>query len=318
MKKPWAIACVLFWIAALGCSGSEDADAGFHCLSSWDGSHPEIVQLVRGELRDPDSFQHIETRVTPVSDQGLHSFTMEYRARNGFGGMNVYASTGEYANADVEDADSETAVEECAVLSWVRPDAESPTFTPAGWAWLARVLEGAADEAAAESRGAGEEDPIRPVSAMEVRAQNMCREVIADRRISGAVDEAAASALDPLWFDDTPGSRYTMEFEDTPWARADTDYTIGRWEKDPITDYAIVGPGEVRELHHWEMWASLVAVSPSVPGALTGRARCLLVVDPATEDIWFRAPGRPEGYEGHFWLLRGDPEAFVVMDYVEH
>ena len=152
MKKPWATARVLLWAAALGCSGSEDAAEmqrkGFHCLSSWDGSHSEVVRLVKGELRDPDSFQHVETRVTPVSDQGLHSFTMKYRARNGFGGMNVGVSNGVYVNADVDaetsspslllDADSETAeVEECMVLSWVKPDAERRTLTPAFFAWLA-------------------------------------------------------------------------------------------------------------------------------------------------------------------------------------
>lgn len=143
MKKSWGIACAI----ALGCGGSaEDAAeraAGFHCLSSWDGSHSEVVRLVKGELRDPDSFQHIETRVTPVDGQGLHSFTMEYRARNGFGGMNVGVSTGAYVNADVDvktllDADGETTeVEECAVLSWVKPDAESRTLTPAFFTWLA-------------------------------------------------------------------------------------------------------------------------------------------------------------------------------------
>lgn len=132
----------------LGCGSSEGAAEmqrkGFHCLDSWDGAHPEVVELVKGELRDPSSFQHIETRVSPVSDQGLHSFTMEYRAANGFGGMNVGASAGEYVNADVfgsVDGEAVEAVGECAVLSWVKPDAKAVTFTNAGFAWLAAVLQ---------------------------------------------------------------------------------------------------------------------------------------------------------------------------------
>ena len=132
---------------AVGCSGSEGAAEwqrkGFHCLSLWDGSHSEVVRLVKEDLRDPDSFQHIETRVSVVSDQGLHSFTMEYRARNGFGGMNVGASTGVYVNADVGGVDGEAAaVKECAVLRWAKPDTEAHayTYTPAGAAWLEHSL----------------------------------------------------------------------------------------------------------------------------------------------------------------------------------
>jgi hypothetical protein len=63
--------------------------SGFHCLSKWDGSHRELVRSLKASLRDPDSFEHIETRITPVDDKGYHVLMMNYRARNGFGGMNI-------------------------------------------------------------------------------------------------------------------------------------------------------------------------------------------------------------------------------------
>ena len=68
---------------------NQDRQKGFHCLSSWDGSHREVVRRVEQRLRDPDSFEHIETRITPVNAEGFHLLFMTFRAQNGFGGMNV-------------------------------------------------------------------------------------------------------------------------------------------------------------------------------------------------------------------------------------
>lgn len=73
-------------------------EAGFHCLSGWDGSHPGFVENVKAQLREPSSFEHIETRVTP-NKEGKHAIIMEYRARNGFGGMNVGTAIGAFDNA---------------------------------------------------------------------------------------------------------------------------------------------------------------------------------------------------------------------------
>jgi len=70
---------------------------GFHCLSAWNGSHRGVVNYLKDRLRDPDSFEHIETRITPVNTAGEHTLIMQYRARNGFGGMNV-----EYITATVQ------------------------------------------------------------------------------------------------------------------------------------------------------------------------------------------------------------------------
>ncbi len=62
---------------------------GFHCLSSWDGSHRAVKSAVEDMMRDPDSFEHVKTLIAPVDENGQHELRMTYRARNGFGGMNV-------------------------------------------------------------------------------------------------------------------------------------------------------------------------------------------------------------------------------------
>ena len=79
---------------------AEDKRRGFHCLSAWDGSHRDFKNAVKDKMRDPDSFEHIETRVTPVDGSGNHIMFMEYRARNGFGGMNVGTAAGSFRNSD--------------------------------------------------------------------------------------------------------------------------------------------------------------------------------------------------------------------------
>jgi len=68
---------------------AEEIRNGFHCLSPWDGSHQSVKRYVRRGLRDPRSFEHVETRITPIDKDGKHTLYMTYRARNGFGGMNV-------------------------------------------------------------------------------------------------------------------------------------------------------------------------------------------------------------------------------------
>lgn len=68
---------------------ADDHRMGFHCLSPWDGSHTEVVTMVSQAMREPDSFEHIETKMLPVDKDGNNTLFMSYRARNGFGGMNV-------------------------------------------------------------------------------------------------------------------------------------------------------------------------------------------------------------------------------------
>jgi hypothetical protein len=72
----------------------EDQQKGFHCLSAWGGSNRSLVDQIKRQLRNPDSFEHDETRITPEKD-GKHTAYMKYRARNGFGGMNVATAVAE-------------------------------------------------------------------------------------------------------------------------------------------------------------------------------------------------------------------------------
>ena len=73
--------------------------AGFHCLSGWDGSHRAVKRGVKNALRDPGSFEHVETRITAADSSGVHTLFMTYRARNGFGGMNVSTAKARVRNA---------------------------------------------------------------------------------------------------------------------------------------------------------------------------------------------------------------------------
>jgi hypothetical protein len=78
----------------------EDRRKGFHCLSEWDGSHKAIVAELKPTLRNPDSFVHVYTEISPVTAQGTHSLTMSYRAENGFGGMSIGTLKAVVMNAD--------------------------------------------------------------------------------------------------------------------------------------------------------------------------------------------------------------------------
>lgn len=79
---------------------AEEHRQGMHCLSPWDGAYKPLVAAVKTNLRDPKSFEHAETRITPVDAEGHHTVLMQYRARNGFGGMNLGYAKATVANAD--------------------------------------------------------------------------------------------------------------------------------------------------------------------------------------------------------------------------
>ena len=83
----------------------EDRRKGFHCLSSWDGSHRAVKKAVEESARDPDSFEHIETRITPVDAEGNHKLVMRYRAANVFGGLSVGQVTATIDNQSCQASD---------------------------------------------------------------------------------------------------------------------------------------------------------------------------------------------------------------------
>lgn len=57
-------------------------EAGF---SVWDGAHRKLEKLIETNLKDPDSYEHIETKYIDKQDHIL--VYMKYRAKNSFGGF---------------------------------------------------------------------------------------------------------------------------------------------------------------------------------------------------------------------------------------
>ncbi len=67
-------------------------------FSAWDGSHIELVRLVKENMNDPGSFQHVETRyVDNGTGNGLTVY-MKFRGKNAFGGLviNEVTATTDY------------------------------------------------------------------------------------------------------------------------------------------------------------------------------------------------------------------------------
>lgn len=81
---------------------TEEQRLGMHCLNKWDGSHRKMQDAIKERLRDPDSFKHVETRITPIDKNGNHTIFMTFRARNGFGGLNVQQAIGVVDNEECE------------------------------------------------------------------------------------------------------------------------------------------------------------------------------------------------------------------------
>lgn len=55
-------------------------------FSSWDGSHRNFVKLVKKNMNDPDSFDHVETRYAVLSNNSGIQVSMKFRGKNAFGG----------------------------------------------------------------------------------------------------------------------------------------------------------------------------------------------------------------------------------------
>ncbi len=84
---------------------AEERRKGFHCLSVWSGSHPTLVRLVKENLNDPGSFEHVETSVTPVHEGEYgpqHGITMKFRAKNMYGALVLNEAQGVYLSGDCD------------------------------------------------------------------------------------------------------------------------------------------------------------------------------------------------------------------------
>ena len=75
---------------------AEDKDnrrKGFHCLSTWDGNHDGMNELIKAELNDPGSLDVHTTSIAPV-EGGVHAVKVDFSAKNAFGGMVRNEATG--------------------------------------------------------------------------------------------------------------------------------------------------------------------------------------------------------------------------------
>ncbi len=74
---------------------AEEKKWGFHCLSEWDGNHDGFERLVKPYLNDPDSMETFSTRMGQLGSRpNGHSISMDFGARNAFGGMVRHTATG--------------------------------------------------------------------------------------------------------------------------------------------------------------------------------------------------------------------------------
>lgn len=88
-----AIMVVLIWGGCKMCGGEKVDEAKKdltrkerieNLFSSWDGSQPEVVKWIKANIKDPDSYKHIETKFIDKTDRVgvITTFT----ATNSFGG----------------------------------------------------------------------------------------------------------------------------------------------------------------------------------------------------------------------------------------
>ena len=64
-------------------------------FSAWDGSHRSLEKSVKVSLKDPDSYQHVETSYIDKGSEGI-DVVMTYRAKNSFGGYVVNRAAATY------------------------------------------------------------------------------------------------------------------------------------------------------------------------------------------------------------------------------
>lgn len=55
-------------------------------FSGWDGSQKNLVELVKKNMHNPKSFEHVETRFFDLGDSTI-VVTMTYRGTNAYGGV---------------------------------------------------------------------------------------------------------------------------------------------------------------------------------------------------------------------------------------
>ena len=103
IKGIFGVLVVLFLIGHF--AGDSDKTAStpvepkFKCLSAWDGSYPNLKRYTKKILKDPKSFEHDKTVITPIVNDEQTVY-MTYRAKNGFGGVVVERIGAKIKNSD--------------------------------------------------------------------------------------------------------------------------------------------------------------------------------------------------------------------------
>lgn len=77
-----------------------DQFAGGHCLSSWNGSHPELLASLKKSMKDPSTFEHTESRISKVGADDFHVIYIDYRAKNSFGATVNSSASGRFSSKD--------------------------------------------------------------------------------------------------------------------------------------------------------------------------------------------------------------------------
>lgn len=72
--------------------GSSGKATAASCFSAWDGAHRTLEDRVEAQLKDPDSYQHVETRFSGTEENPTR-ITMTFRAKNSFGGVVTSTAT---------------------------------------------------------------------------------------------------------------------------------------------------------------------------------------------------------------------------------
>ncbi|MDR3425815.1 hypothetical protein [Silvimonas sp.] len=71
------------------CPDQPDTSAYDRCFNKVDGAPAGVVDAVQRGLRDPDSFDLINVMRSAPDAHGVLEFHVKFRAKNGFGGMNL-------------------------------------------------------------------------------------------------------------------------------------------------------------------------------------------------------------------------------------
>lgn len=103
-KKIWiaiGVACVPLWLIGSYTTDSngnfiarKDGNSQLECGHGWAGQNWAFERAVKENLKDPGSYEHIESKFGVPDAEGNQIATLKYRARNGFGGMEIANAEG--------------------------------------------------------------------------------------------------------------------------------------------------------------------------------------------------------------------------------